>query len=533
MHGAMVTSAVSTTPRDPLLKVEGLAKTFPNGTVALRGVNLAVRAGTVHGLLGANGAGKSTLIKILSGAQEATAGEIVWRGERVRWSRPSEPKAAGVATLYQHIPLVPTLSVLENVFLAELSGCWRRTAELEARLQGLASKIGYPIDAHAQVGDLPIGQRQMVAILQALAGRAQLIIMDEPTASLATAEREIVYRTIGRLTQEGTAVLFVSHFLDEIVSLTDEVTVLRDGVAVLHAETADLDEAKIATAIAGRVVEAVIRERRQAVPPNQDITAPGVVLEVNQLQSPGKLVPCSFSVAPGEVLGIAGFLGSGRSELLHAIFGADPNARGEVTVQGDRVDRSPAAAVRSGIGFVPEDRMSQALIPDFGIWRNVTLPFLERLARRRVLMSHRQEIDQAQQAISRLRIKAESVDVPVRDLSGGNAQKVSIAKWLTGATKVLLLDEPTVGVDIGAKAEILRCIRDLAGTGGSVVMVSSEFEELLAVCDRILVLREGAIVAERYSGETNEQELILLAGGTVASGPPCLDMADSIGGERS
>lgn len=513
-------STSSTTSRDPLLEIRGLAKTFPNGTVALRGVNLTVRAGAVHGLLGANGAGKSTLIKILSGAQAATAGDIIWRSERMRWNGPSEPKAAGIATLYQHIPLVPTLSVLENVFLAESSASgfgWRRSVELEARLQGLADKIGYHIDAHAQVGDLPIGQRQMVAILQALAGRAQLIIMDEPTASLATAEREIVYRTIKHLTHvEGTAVLFVSHFLDEIVSLTDEVTVLRDGVAVLHADTADLDEAKIATAIAGRAVEAVTRERRQSARPNHDAAPP---LEVNQLHSPGKLKPCSFAVAAGEVLGIAGFLGSGRSELLHTIFGADSNAHGEVRVHGKLVDRSPAAAVRSGIGLVPEDRMSQGLIPEFGIWRNVTLPFLESLAWRSVVMSHRQEIDQARQAISRLRIKAASVDVPVRDLSGGNAQKVSIAKWLTGATKVLLLDEPTVGVDIGAKAEILRCIRDLAGAGGSVVMVSSEFEELLAVCDRILVLREGAIIAERYSDETNEQELILLAGGTAGSGP--------------
>jgi ribose transport system ATP-binding protein len=404
--------------------------------------------------------------------------------------------------------------VLENVFLADppLLFGRRRSAELEARLQGLAGKIGYDIDAHAQVGDLPIGQRQMVAILQALAGKAQLIIMDEPTASLASAEREIVYRTIRHLTrEEGTAVLFVSHFLDEIVSLTDEVTVLRDGVAVMHAETADLDEPKIAAAIAGHAVETLSREKRSARP-RHDAT----VLQVDQLRSPGKLGPCSFAVAAGEVLGIAGFLGSGRSELLHAIFGADPNARGEVRIQGSRVERSPAAAVRAGIGLVPEDRMTQGLIPDFALWRNVTLPLVESLATGRVLMSHRLEIDRAQQAVGRLRIKAAGVDVPVRDLSGGNAQKVSIAKWLIGGTKLLLLDEPTVGVDIGAKAEILRCIRELAGAGGSVVMVSSEFEELLAVCDRIFVLRGGEIVAQRDSGETNEQELILLAGGTAA-----------------
>ena len=505
-----------------LLELAGLAKTFPNGTLALRGVDLTVEAGTVHGLLGANGAGKSTLIKILSGALEATSGEITWRGERVRWQRPSEPKAAGIATLYQHIPLVPTLSVLENVFLAETTG-WRRTRQLEARLQRLLHSIGYDIEMHAPVGDLAIGQRQMVAILQALASQARLIIMDEPTASLATAERAIVYRTIKHLAhEEGAAVILVSHFLDEIVALTDEVTVLRDGAVVLHAATKDLDEGKIAAAIVGRAVEAVVREQR----PSQQNT--DVILEVNRLSSPGKLAPCSFALHAGEVLGIAGFLGSGRSELLHAIFGADAEAHGEVRVQGRKIARSPAAAVRSGIGLVPEDRMTQGLVPDFPLWLNATLPYLESIAWRRVLISHRREIELARQAINRLHIQAAGVDVPVRDLSGGNAQKVSIAKWLSETIKVLLLDEPTAGVDIGAKAEILRHIRHRAAAGGGVIMVSSEYEELLAVCDRILVLRAGAIVAEREIDETNEQELILLAGGTVASGPPCSDMADTI-----
>src|SRR5580692_10562378 len=248
-----------------LLRLEGLAKVFPNGTVALRGVNLTLRAGLVHGLLGANGAGKSTLIKILSGALPATAGTITWCGERVSWRRPVEPQAAGVATLHQHIPLVGTLSVLENVFLGESSG-WRRTRQLEARLQRLLQSIGYDIDPQARVGDLSIGQRQMVAILQALAMQARLIVMDEPTASLAAAERAIVYRTIERLARvECTAVLFVSHFLDEIMSLTDEVTVLRDGVAVLHADTRDLDEGKIAEAIVGRAVTALTREPSRVV----------------------------------------------------------------------------------------------------------------------------------------------------------------------------------------------------------------------------------------------------------------------------
>jgi ribose transport system ATP-binding protein len=361
------------------------------------------------------------------------------------------------------------------------------------------------------VGDLSIGKRQMVAILQALAMKARLIIMDEPTASLATAERAIVYRTIQHLARvECTAVLFVSHFLDEIMSATDEVTVLRDGVAVLHANTADLDEAKIAEAIVGRAVTAVTRE------PARIRVEDAPVLEIEGLTSPGKLAPCTFVLQAGEVLGIAGFLGSGRSELLHAIFGADREARGEVRMLGSKVARSPAAAVRAGLGLVPEDRMGQGLIPGFTLWQNATLPFLESLTWGDFLMAHRREVARAEEAIARLRIKAAGVDVPVADLSGGNAQKVSIAKWLTGATRVLLLDEPTAGVDIGAKAEILQNIRALAATGAGVIIVSSEFEELLAVSDRVLVLRDGAIVAERQTTATTEHELILLAGGTAA-----------------
>jgi ribose transport system ATP-binding protein len=461
-----------------LLKLEGVAKVFPNGTVALRGVDLTVRAGTVHGLLGANGAGKSTLIKILSGALSATEGTITWCGERVHWRRrPAEPRAAGIATLYQHIPLVGTLSVLENVFLGESSG-WRRANGLEARLQRVLQSIGYDIDPHAMVGDLSIGQRQMVAILQALAMKARLIIMDEPTASLATAERAIVYRTIQHLARvECTAVLFVSHFLDEIMSLTDEVTVLRDGVAVLHANTADLDEAKIAEAIVGRAVTAVTRE------PARIRVEDAPVLEIEGLTSPGKLAPCTFALQAGEVLGIAGFLGSGRSELLHAIFGADREARGEVRMLGSKVARSPAAAVRAGLGLVPEDRMGQGLIPGFTLWQNATLPFLESLTWGDFLMVHRREVARAEEAIARLRIKA-------------------------------------AGVDIGAKAEILQNIRALAATGAGVIIVSSEFEELLAVSDRVLVLRDGAIVAERQITATTEHELILLAGGTAAQRSP-------------
>jgi ribose transport system ATP-binding protein len=499
----------------PLLELERLQKVYPNGTAALRAVDLTVRAAAVHGLLGANGAGKSTLIRILSGASRASAGEIRWRGGRVSWSRPAQARAAGIATLHQQIPLVGTLSVLENVFLAQRGG-WRRGRRLAARLRALMAAIGYELDIEAPVAALPIGERQMVGILQALAADAALIIMDEPTASLAAGERRIVHRTIRRLAAEGRAVLFVSHFLDEVLELTDEVTVLRDGAAVLTSPTAGVDEAGLAAAIVGRDVR-----RQQPRPASDGTCASGgrTLAEVIGLESPGRLAPCSFEIHAGEVLGIAGFLGSGRSELLHAIFGADRAARGEVRLGGEPVGRSPAAAVAAGIGLVPEDRQAQALVPEFSIAANLTLAHLGRFARWRLLARTGAERAAAAAAIERLDIKADGPAACVRELSGGNAQKVTLARWLCGPVRLLLLDEPTAGVDVGARAEILALIRELAANGLAVVWVSSELTELTAAADRILVMREGAIVAQRMGAQTDEEELVRLASGAARGGP--------------
>ncbi|HEV2441773.1 MAG TPA: sugar ABC transporter ATP-binding protein [Steroidobacteraceae bacterium] len=492
----------------PLLTLQRLEKVYPNGTVALRGVDLTVRSGTVHGLLGANGAGKSTLIRILSGASRATAGNILWRGEHVSWSRPAQARAAGIATLHQQIPLVGTLSVLENVFLAQRGG-WRAGRALEARLSRLMASVGYELDPHAPVATLPIGARQMVGILQALAAEATLIVMDEPTASLAAAERRIVHRTIRQLAAEGRAVLLVSHFLDEVLALTDEVTVLRDGAAVLTSVTGLLDAPGLAAAIVGRA----LREARpRAI---ADRTGGLRVAEIIALESPGRFAPCSFEIRAGEVLGIAGFLGSGRSELLHAIFGADRSARGEVRLHGRRVRRSPRAAVAAGIALVPEDRRSQALVPELSLSKNLTLAHLGRFARWGFFLRVSSETAAAAQAIDRLGIRARGATTPVTELSGGNAQKVSIARWLCGPTHLLLLDEPTAGIDVGAKAEVLDLVRELAAAGLGVVWVSSELAELVAAADRILIMREGAIVAERIAAETDEEELVLLASGGV------------------
>jgi ribose transport system ATP-binding protein len=503
------------TPQDnPLMRLEQVTKTF-GSLVALRGVDLDIARGKVHGLLGANGAGKSTLIKILSGAFPATSGRIIWKGSAAQWRTPKEASAMGVATIHQHIPLVPTLSVLENVFLGETRG-WRRSSVSRKRLLDLCERVGYWLEPDRLVSDLSIGQRQMVAIFQALGTGAELIVMDEPTASLATGERELVYQTVRRLSGvEGKAILFVSHFLDEVMALTDQVTVLRDGVPVMRADTREIDETRIAEAIVGRQIAALER-----APLKKHQTSAPIVLELRDLASPDKLEPISLKLAAGEVLGVAGLLGSGRSELLHAIFGADRDATGDVLVQSQKIRRSTGAAVRAGLALVPEDRMKQGLVPEFELWRNVTLPALKGVSWFGWMPNRESERQRGAAAISRLQIKAPSPDVLVTELSGGNAQKVTNAKWLFSDVKVFLLDEPTAGIDIGAKTDILLLVRELAAAGKCVIIVSSEFEELLAVSERILIMRDGRCIAERSGRDTTEHELLLLAGGQSAAPTP-------------
>ena len=334
----------------PLMRLTDVKKVFPNGTIALRGVDLDIVRGEVHGLLGANGAGKSTLIKILSGAYPATLGRIEWKGARVHWETPREANEMGVATIHQHIPLVPALSVLENVFLGD-RGRWRQDKSYRKRFAEICQRVGYWINPDVLVSELSIGQRQMVAIFQALSTGAELIVMDEPTASLATDERELVYETVRRLSKsENKAILFVSHFLDEVVALTDKVTILRDGTAVLRADTKDLDEDKIAEAIVGREVASMERMAKNRSAHAADELDSHVLLEVRNLASQGKLHPISLNVSAGEVVGVAGLLGSGRSELLHGIYGADRYATGSVMVGRKVVGRSsvrPTAGLES------------------------------------------------------------------------------------------------------------------------------------------------------------------------------------------
>ena len=492
---------------DTLLRLDGITKTFPNGTRALRGVSLAVRRAGVHGLIGANGAGKSTLIRIVSGVDVPSSGTLHWGGEPRRWRDPGDAKRSGLATIHQHVPLVPTLSVLENVFL-DRPGPRRVSAAMRTEFDALVRRLGYPVDPDAVVNTLPIGARQMVAILQALAAGAELVIMDEPTASLSDEERQIVFNAIRRLSEQGTAFLYISHFLDEILELTEHVTVIRDGVVVLDNATAEVNESVLIQAIAGRELLAV--ERTQVEPPPADAPA---VLEVRDLSSSVGLREVSFSVASGEVVGLAGLLGSGRSEILRAVFGDDPTATGTVAVDGRPVGRSARAAVAAGLAYVPEDRLSQGLHAGLRLWENVSLPDLASLSRAGWVPRVPKERERADRAVADLGIVTSGVDALPGELSGGNAQKVVFAKWLYADTRVWLLDEPTAGVDVAAKADLLRLVRRFAANGKVVVIVSSEFEELLSVATRVLVVRGGRVVAERRASETSEEELLLLAHG--------------------
>lgn len=491
----------------PLLSVRAISKRYGTNVVALKNASFDVFPGTIHALAGANGAGKSTLIKILSGAIDYNDGSVEFAGTSCRWLSPADALGAGIATIYQHIPLAPTLSVLENVFMRSQRP-WRKSRHERERLQQLLDEINYEIDPDAIVADLPIGSRQMVCILQALAVDAKLIIMDEPTAPLSDSERRIVFAAMGRLKERrNIAFIFISHFLDEILEICENVTVLRDGETVLNVSRGEIDEKALIAAIVGKGVDIYGNVPSSLDGPRRP------VLEVSDLRPANQASALSFNVAAGEIVGIAGLLGSGRSEILHAIFGSDTKATGTVRIDGSTVARTISAGEDAGIVLVPEDRHRQALFPERSIRWNTSLIRVEDVSKFGLLPSHRLEEERAREAMSAFSIKAADPDVQVSHLSGGNAQKVALARALSHRAKLLLLDEPTAGVDIGAKEEIRVAIEALTNRGVGVLVVLSDFEELLSFCHRVLVLHHGRLVAERDARTTSEHELIGLASG--------------------
>ncbi|MCX4766249.1 sugar ABC transporter ATP-binding protein [Streptomyces sp. NBC_01275] len=513
-------------PEPPLLSMSGITKSFP-GVRALDGVDLAVQAGEVHCLLGQNGAGKSTLIKVLAGAHQPDDGVIRWQGDPVTLRSPIAAMRLGIATIYQELDLVEHLSVAENVHLGHeptTAGFVVRGKVARASTAALLKRLGHPeIDPARLVGELSAAQRQIVSMARALSHDVRLIVMDEPSAALDPDEVDNLFRIVGDLTADGVAVVYISHRLEEIRRIGDRVTVLKDGRAVAGGLPARATPTREVVALmTGRNVEYVFPRRPGAdVPADAAVDAAGAgkpVLEVRGLARDGEFAPLDLTVRPGEIVGLAGLVGSGRSEILETIYGARRPSAGQVLVEGRPLrPGSVRAAVRAGLGLAPEERKAQALLMLESVTRNVSVSSLPRFARGGWIDRHA-ERRAARAATRELSLRPDDPSVPVRTLSGGNQQKAVLARWLLRGCKILLLDEPTRGVDVGARAELYAVVRRLADEGLAVLLVSSEVPEVLGLADRVLVLREGRVVHTAPARELDEHRVLdLVMEGSPAS----------------
>ncbi|GAA4262954.1 sugar ABC transporter ATP-binding protein [Dactylosporangium darangshiense] len=506
-----------TSPEDVVLRLTDVVKTFP-GVRALDGVQLEVRAGEVHCLLGQNGAGKSTLIKILSGAHTPDSGEILWQGQAASFGSPQVAMKAGIATIYQELDLVDGLSVAENLYLGHEPNSVGFVARRQMRRGAAAilQRLGHPeIPVGREVGKLPAAAKQIVSMGRALSREARLLIMDEPSAVLAHDEVQNLFRIVRGLTAQGIAVIYISHRLDEIREIGDRVTVLKDGrTTAANLDAKSTPNRELVSRMTGRTIEYVFPVRPAARAFDGE-----PLLRVEGLTLPGRFADVSLNVHGGEIVGITGLVGSGRSEVLESIYGARRPSAGTVELAGRRLRRgSVNAAVRSGIGMAPEERKSQALLLAEPIYRNVTLAGFARYARAGFTDAGR-ERDAAEEVTRGLDLRPADVRRPVRTLSGGNQQKVVVGRWLLGETKLLLLDEPTRGVDVGARAELYQVIRRLADEGVGVLLVSSEVPEVLGLSDRVLVMREGRVVREALADELDEDTVLdLVMAGSLLDG---------------
>ncbi|MEV6168437.1 sugar ABC transporter ATP-binding protein [Streptomyces sp. NPDC051954] len=503
-------------PESPLLSMSGITKSFP-GVRALDGVDLDVQAGEVHCLLGQNGAGKSTMIKVLAGAHQPDTGTIHWRGEAVTLRSPIAAMRLGIATIYQELDLVEHLSVAENVHLGHeptAAGFVVRRKSARESTAALLRRLGHPeIDPARLVGELSAAQQQIVSMARALSHDVRLIVMDEPSAALDPDEVDNLFRIVSDLTADGVAVVYISHRLEEIRRIGDRVTVLKDGRAVavgLPAKSTPTRE--VVALMTGRNVEYVFPDR-----PSRDASG-SPLLEVQGLSREGEFEPLDLTVHPGEIVGLAGLVGSGRSEILETIYGARKAGSGQVRVDGRPLrPGSVRAAVRAGLGLAPEERKAQALLMLESVTNNVSVSSMARF-------SHGGWVDRgaeqkaARAATRELSLRPDNPAVPIRTLSGGNQQKAVLARWLLRGCRVLLLDEPTRGVDVGARAELYAVIRRLADEGLGVLLVSSEVPEVLGLADRVLVLREGRVVHEAPARELDEHRVLdLVMEGSPAS----------------
>jgi ABC-type sugar transport system ATPase subunit len=490
----------------PIISFRRVGKRFP-GVHALDDVSFDIARGSCHALCGENGAGKSTLGKLLAGIYTPDAGEIRVDGQPVRFGSPRDALAAGVGMVHQELAFCENLSVAENLCLGALPrrGPFVDRAETERRARAKLDAIEASIDVRRAVGELTVAEQQLVQIAAAVGSGARVIIFDEPTSSLSQQEADHLYALLGRLRERGVTSVYVSHRMPEIFRLCDTITVLRDGRHVTTQPAAQLDESAL--------VELMIGRRLDQYLPKETARAPGeVILRADKLSSPGRFHDVSFEVRAGEIVGLAGLVGAGRSEVAKAIFGLDHDVEGRVEIAGQPLPPgSPAAAMRAGVGLVPEDRKRQGFIPDMTGFENLALPLLPSLARWGWLPAGAERA-LAEGAFKRLNMPAPNLATATVGLSGGNQQKIVFAKWLATRCRLLILDEPTRGVDVGAKAEIHSLIHDLAEAGAAILLISSELPELIALSGRMLVLREGHLAGELPRGADQGSLMRLMAG---------------------
>jgi ABC-type sugar transport system ATPase subunit len=496
----------------PLLEMRGIGKSFP-GVRALSNVSLNLRGGEVHALVGENGAGKSTLMRILAGALEADEGEIYIDGARVRIDTPQEAQRMGIGMIYQEFTLVPRLSVPANISL----GAEPTRAGLidergvGARARRVLDELGLELPFDVPVSRLSVGQQQLVEIAKALATSARIIVMDEPTAALANHEIDRLFTIIRRLRAAGTGIIYISHRMEELSRIADRVTVMRDGNVVTTRDAQDFPSGDIVHAMVGRRLDSQFPRLREPMP-----DAP-IRLDVRALERGGAVNTVSFSVRAGEIVGLAGLIGAGRTEILRAIAGADASDRGDVRVDGRAVPRGRIGeAIAAGIAFITEDRKAQGLVLGMTVRENVTLAHLRDFVNRDLLVDLARERAATTRMVDELKIKTPGTEELVRNLSGGTQQKVVLAKWLLGDARVFLLDEPTRGIDVGAKAEIYKLMLELIARGAAIVMVSSDLPEVLGMSHRVLVVRSGRIAAEFSRADATPDRVIAVATGAAA-----------------
>ncbi|AXE40068.1 sugar ABC transporter ATP-binding protein [Acidipropionibacterium virtanenii] len=494
----------------PLLQLRGISKRY-GATQALNSVDFDAYPGEVHALMGENGAGKSTLMKILAGNESRDAGTILIDGEAVEISSPADAVSHGIAIIHQELNTVPDMTVAENLALGReprgrLGALDRRRMLTEARRK--LALIGAEIDPRTTLGRLSVGRQQMVEIARAVSENARVLVLDEPTAALSRTESEQLYSLIQKMRDDGVALIYISHRMEEVWMLADRVTVFRDGGLVGTRDKETIEPADVVRMMVGRdVVDLYGHERRS---PSE------VLLEVHDLTG-AAAGPASLSVRAGEVVAMAGLIGSGRTELVRMIFGADPAFSGTVEVAGRSTPpRRPSEAIHRGIAMVPESRKEQALFPEQSVERNISISTLPTYSPGGVMQA-RKARTAAKQEMKRLNLRENAIDLPARALSGGNQQKIVLARWLMADSDVLILDEPTRGVDIGAKSEIYDAINSLAEAGKAILVVSSDLPEAIGISDRVLVMRHGRIVADLDSATTTEENVMLHATGTAAT----------------